>query len=134
MIRLISGRIISHLLDNEEFGDISSTRRLCMQIQDLNKAAWDHAVDKGTNPYTQVVSAEQVAEAKQGKWSLYLSDCIPVPKDWFLELEGRQILCLASGGGQQAPIFAAMKIADLKRMAILFATTCPAILSLEPRN
>src|SRR5689334_3363232 len=79
-----------------------------MKIQDLNKSAWDHAVDGGTNPYTQVVSAEQVADAKAGKWSLYLSDCIPVPKDWFPALEGCKILCLASGGGQQAPIFAAL--------------------------
>ncbi len=35
-----------------------------MQIEDLNKTAWDHAVDQDTNPYTQVVSAQQVAEAK----------------------------------------------------------------------
>lgn len=79
-----------------------------MQIEDLNKAAWDHAVDSGTNPYTQVVSAQQVAEAQQGTWSFYLSDCIPVPKAWFPELVGCKVLCLASGGGQQAPIFAAL--------------------------
>ena len=30
----------------------------------------------------------------------------PVPRAW-LEVEGRQVLCLASGGGQQAPILAA---------------------------
>lgn len=79
-----------------------------MQIEDLNKAAWDYAVDSGTNPYTQVVSAEQVAEARQGTWSLYLSDCTPVPKAWFPALAGCNVLCLASGGGQQAPIFAAL--------------------------
>jgi ubiquinone/menaquinone biosynthesis C-methylase UbiE len=31
-----------------------------------------------------------------------------VPKDWFPDLPGLKVLCLASGGGQQAPIFAAL--------------------------
>ena len=79
-----------------------------MNIYDLNKNAWDKAVDQGTNPYTKVVSPEQIVEAKRGKWSLYLSDCTPVPKEWFPVLSGSKILCLASGGGQQAPIFAAL--------------------------
>jgi SAM-dependent methyltransferase len=79
-----------------------------MNIQDLNKAAWDKAVNEGDNPYTKVVSPEQVAAAKAGQWSLYLSDCKPVPKAWFPKLEQAKVLCLASGGGQQAPIFAAL--------------------------
>jgi hypothetical protein len=40
-------------------------------------------VAEGENPYTKVVSPEQIAEARQGRWSLYLSDCKPVPVDWF---------------------------------------------------
>jgi SAM-dependent methyltransferase len=79
-----------------------------MNIHDLNKAAWDRAVADGTNPYTLVITPEQVAEAKRGKWSLSLSGCKPVPKDWFPVLRGLKVLCLASGGGQQAPIFAAL--------------------------
>jgi SAM-dependent methyltransferase len=79
-----------------------------MNIQDLNKTAWDHAVEEGNNPYTKVVSSEQVAAAKAGEWFLYLSDSKPVPRDWFPKLEGAKVLCLASGGGQQAPIFAAL--------------------------
>ena len=79
-----------------------------MKVYDLNKAAWDQAVDEGTNPYTNVVSPEAVAEASQGTWALYLSDCKPVPIDWFPDLVGLKVLCLASGGGQQAPIFAAL--------------------------
>lgn len=79
-----------------------------MNIYTLNKAAWDCAVGQGTNPYTKVISAEQVAEARQGKWSLALSSCKPVPKHWFPTLQGCKVLCLASGGGQQAPIFAAL--------------------------
>jgi ubiquinone/menaquinone biosynthesis C-methylase UbiE len=74
----------------------------------LNKAAWDRAAAEGSNPYATVVSSEQVAAARNGIWSLYLSDCKPVPKDWFPNLQGRKVLCLASGGGQQAPILAAL--------------------------
>lgn len=79
-----------------------------MNFHELNRIAWDHAVDEGTNPYTKPVSHEQIVNAKQGKWSLYLSECKPVPKDWFPVLSGLKVLCLASGGGQQAPIFAAL--------------------------
>jgi SAM-dependent methyltransferase len=79
-----------------------------MHTHAWNKAAWDQAVDQRTNPYTTVVSAEEVAAARQGSWSLYLSDCKPVPRDWFPSLAGLKVLCLASGGGQQAPIFAAL--------------------------
>ena len=79
-----------------------------MKIHDLNKAAWDQAVDEGENPYTQVLSSEDIAEARNGTWSLYLSDSKPVPNDWFPDLGGLSVLCLASGGGQQAPIFAAL--------------------------
>jgi SAM-dependent methyltransferase len=79
-----------------------------MKVYDLNKAAWDQAVDEGENPYTQVVSPEGIAAARQGIWSLYLSDCKPVPQNWFPDLDGLKVLCLASGGGQQAPIFAAL--------------------------
>jgi SAM-dependent methyltransferase len=79
-----------------------------MKIFNLNKDAWDHAADEGDNPYTDAVSAEEIAKAKQGDWSVYLSDCKPVPHTWFPELNGLKVLCLASGGGQQAPIFAAL--------------------------
>jgi ubiquinone/menaquinone biosynthesis C-methylase UbiE len=79
-----------------------------MNFHELNKIAWDHAVDEGTNPYTKPVSPEQIVDARQGKWSLFLSECKPVPKDWFPVLSGLKVLCLASGGGKQAPIFAAL--------------------------
>ncbi len=77
-------------------------------IFDMNKAAWDQAVDEGENPYTRVIPPEVVAEARQGRWSLSLSAGKSVPKDWFPNLAGLKVLCLASGGGQQAPIFAAV--------------------------
>lgn len=79
-----------------------------MNIHELNKRAWDHAVAEGNNPYTQMVSPQQIAAAQAGEWALYLSDCKAVPASWFPPLAGSRVLCLASGGGQQAPIFAAL--------------------------
>jgi SAM-dependent methyltransferase len=83
-------------------------REVPMDVLNVNKAAWDRAVDEGDNPYTLVVSSDEVAAARQGSWSLYLSDCKAVPPDWFPPLDGLEVLCLASGGGQQAPILAAL--------------------------
>ena len=45
-----------------------------MKIFDLNRDAWDHAVENGENPYTNAVTPEEIEKAKKGEWSLYLSD------------------------------------------------------------
>lgn len=47
-------------------------------------------------------------KAKQGEWSVLLTPTKPVPKDWFCPMQGAKILGLASGGGQQMPIFTAL--------------------------
>jgi SAM-dependent methyltransferase len=77
------------------------------RIQDLNQRAWDRAVELGDNPYTKAVSTEQVNAARQGDWSITVSEQRPVPRDWLEPIAGARVLCLASGGGQQAPILAA---------------------------
>lgn len=46
--------------------------------------------------------------AKQGQWDMLLTPTKCVPKDWFLPFKGLKVLGLASGGGQQMPIFAAL--------------------------
>ena len=51
------------------------------------------------------VSEEDCAKARHGEWSVLLTPTIPVPKEWFGDLKGKKILGLASGGGQQMPIF-----------------------------
>ena len=78
-----------------------------MDIEDLNRTAWDKAVEKGDNPYTQVVSRQQVVDARSGCWTIQLSEQRTVPREWFPPLAGLRVLCLAGGGGQQAPILAA---------------------------
>ena len=71
-----------------------------------NRAAWDREVEKG-NRWTLPVSSEQVAAAREGEWSVVLTPAKPVPREWFGALKRARVLCLASGGGQQAPILAA---------------------------
>jgi len=75
-------------------------------IVEFNKKAWNKKVDD-KNRWTQPVSAEEIQDARNGKWEVVLTPCKPVPSDWFPDMEKADILCLASGGGQQAPIFAA---------------------------
>ena len=71
-----------------------------------NRRAWDRRVKEGNSPYTQPVPSEQVEAARQGDWDIHVI-CSPVPKVWLGDVEGRDVLCLASGGGQQGPIIAA---------------------------
>lgn len=72
----------------------------------FNRVAWDHLVESG-NEWTLPVSPEVIEAARRGEWSIVVTPTRPVPREWFGEIAGRKILCLASGGGQQAPILAA---------------------------
>lgn len=77
-----------------------------MDTRDYNRAAWDHEVERG-NQWTVPVGPEVIEAARRGTWEVVLTPTIPVPRDWFPKLEGADVLCLASGGGQQGPILAA---------------------------
>ncbi len=77
-----------------------------MDIRGHNRQAWDRQVEGG-NPWTIPVSPREIADARKGIWRVLLTPQIPVPSDWFPPLNGAAVLCLASGGGQQAPILAA---------------------------
>lgn len=56
----------------------------------------------------QPISHEVYEKAKNGEWGVYLTPTKIVPHDWFGNLKGKRILGLASGGGQQIPIFTAL--------------------------
>jgi SAM-dependent methyltransferase len=71
-----------------------------------NRRTWDRQVER-CNPWTVPVSREAVARARNGDWSIVLTPTKPVPSAWFPPLVGMDVLCLASGGGQQGPILAA---------------------------
>lgn len=77
-----------------------------MDVLSHNRASWDRKVDE-KNRWTCPVSAEVVERARQGMLELVLTPTKPVPMSWFPPLTGARTLCLASGGGQQAPLLAA---------------------------
>jgi SAM-dependent methyltransferase len=77
-----------------------------VDIAEINRQGWDRRVETG-DVWTQPVSPEAVARARAGDWSVVLTPNKPVPRDWFGEVAGRDVLCLACGGGQQGPVLAA---------------------------
>jgi ubiquinone/menaquinone biosynthesis C-methylase UbiE len=77
-----------------------------MGVRDYNREAWDREVERG-NEWTVPVGPDVIEAARQGRWEIVLTETKPVPKDWFPDLEGADVLCLASGGGQQATVLAA---------------------------
>lgn len=78
-----------------------------MDILKHNSIAWDNEVKK-ENKWTIPITTSQVEEAKKGNYTLLLTPTKPVPKEWIGQLKGKNVLCLASGGGQQGPIFSAL--------------------------
>lgn len=78
-----------------------------MDIRSYNREAWNREVESGQNRWSQPVSSEIITRARQGEFSILLTENIPVPARWFPPLKGADVLCLASGGGQQGPVLAA---------------------------
>jgi SAM-dependent methyltransferase len=77
-----------------------------MDIREHNRSAWDRLVQQG-NKWTVPVSTDLINRARKGEWEIVLTPQKTVPKDWFPDIGGLDVLCLASGGGQQGPILAA---------------------------
>jgi SAM-dependent methyltransferase len=77
-----------------------------MDVRAYNRGAWDREVER-ENEWTVPVSVAQIEAARRGEWDVLLTNTKPVPRGWFPDLNGLDVLCLASGGGQQAPVFAA---------------------------
>ena len=59
------------------------------------------------SPWTIPVNHEIIEAARRGEWSVGLTEQKRVPREWFPPMQGLDLLALACGGGQQAPIFAA---------------------------
>lgn len=71
-----------------------------------NAIAWDVQCDK-QGQWSRPVTPDVIANARRGDWQVILTPNKAVPREWFAELNGRDLLCLASGGGQQGPILSA---------------------------
>ena len=79
-----------------------------MDIRAYNRQAWNRQVEQG-NPWTVPVSPEVIAAARRGEWSILLTPTKATPRAWFpASLHGQRVLCLASAGGQQGPVLAAV--------------------------
>lgn len=77
-----------------------------MDVRTYNRTIWNRNVDQ-ENCWTIPVSSEAVDRARNGDWQILLTPTKPVPGSWFPALPGMPTLCLASGGGQQAPLLSA---------------------------
>jgi len=77
-----------------------------MNIVEYNRSAWNKQSSAGSEWCTPVNTAT-IARARSGDWRVILTPTRPVPRFWFGDLRGKHLLCLASGGGQQAPVLAA---------------------------
>jgi SAM-dependent methyltransferase len=77
-----------------------------MNVREINRRAWDQEVEQGSR-WTTPVGSDVIQAAREGRWEVILTPTKPVPRSWFPEMEGLEVLCLASGGGQQASILAA---------------------------
>jgi SAM-dependent methyltransferase len=77
-----------------------------MNIVEYNKKAWDNWGEKNC-VYTIPANHESIEEARSGNLQIRLTPNILVPIEWFGEIVNKNVLCLASGGGQQGPRLAA---------------------------
>ncbi len=78
-----------------------------MNYTEINSKTIDRWIENGWQ-WGVPITHEQFISAKSGNWEMVLTPTKPVPKDWFPDLSGKKVLGLASGGGQQMPIFAAL--------------------------
>jgi len=77
-----------------------------MDVVAHNRKAWNREARSGSR-WSQPVDSDVIARAREGNWEVILTPNRAVPKSWFPPLEGKSLLGLASGGGQQMPILAA---------------------------
>lgn len=78
-----------------------------MNYQEINSKTIDLWCKEGWE-WGKPISHEIYEKALNGEWEVLLSPTKPVPHAWFGELKGKKLLGLASGGGQQIPIFVAL--------------------------
>jgi ubiquinone/menaquinone biosynthesis C-methylase UbiE len=74
---------------------------------DINAKTIDGWVENGW-AWGIPITHEEYIKVKDGEWNVLLTGSKYVPKEWFPELKDRKVLGLASGGGQQMPIFSAL--------------------------
>ncbi len=74
---------------------------------EINSKTWDKWSENNCE-WSIPITQEEYQKAKTGEWGVYLTPCITVPHEWFGSLKDKKLLGLASGGGQQMPLFSAL--------------------------
>ena len=77
-----------------------------IDVAKTNAEAWDNWSADGMG-YTVPIKHEAFMHAKNAELNVILTPGMTIPLDWFPELGGLKVLGLASGGGQQMPVFTA---------------------------
>ncbi len=77
-----------------------------MEYQNMNSKTIDRWVKEGWE-WGKPIDHTTYISAKNGIWEVKLTPTKNVPHEWFGDLKGKKLLGLASGGGQQMPIFSA---------------------------
>jgi SAM-dependent methyltransferase len=77
-----------------------------MSYLEHNRRSWNDGA-MADSLWARPVDDAAIERARKGTWEVLLTPRTPVPRAWLGDVAGRDVLCLASGGGQQAPILAA---------------------------
>lgn len=64
----------------------------------------DSLVEKGVY-WSRCATDRQLREAREGRLTLHFYDR-EIPPEWFRDVKGKKVLCLAGAGGLQAPLLA----------------------------
>lgn len=70
----------------------------------INSETWDLWAEEGCE-WSLPISHEDYINVTVDNYGIYLTPCNTVPHEWLGNLNGKKLLGLASGGGQQMPVF-----------------------------
>ena len=79
-----------------------------MSYQNINASVIDKWIKEEDWEWGKAISHEEYIKALNGDWDVKLTPVKFVPHEWFGDFKGKKLLGLASGGGQQIPIFTAL--------------------------
>ena len=79
-----------------------------MSYQNINASVIDKWIKEEDWEWGKAISHEEYIKALNGNWNVKLTPVKFVPHEWFGDLKGKKLLGLASGGGQQIPVFTAL--------------------------
>lgn len=77
-----------------------------MDYVNINENNWDKWANTNCI-WTLPITHEEFTNAKKGDFDVYLTPLKKVPREWYFPVYGKRVLGLASGGGQQCPLFVA---------------------------